>query len=192
MKRCLVPSLFLLVFVMGSARGNGFGLSNRPVEVRYYYTPSVVYYPIVPPVYCPTPTRPVMSTLPTVPLVPMQSAQPGFAAPRAAPPSSSAEPPLSETPRGPTKSMRVGESFYDVLPGPTGMSKVGDRCSVAFWNLTAGTIALRIDGKDLTLAAGKSATMEVPSTFAWQIVGREGGATSIPAGHPTAEVLIRR
>jgi len=122
-----------------------------------------------------------------------------YAFPVAAPASVVAEPPLADPARRttsdsspPSASPRSGGSFYSVLPGPAGMERSDDRCSVAFWNLTGRTLAVRIDGRDHVLGAGRSLTLDLPRTFAWQVSGREAEATRVAAGSPTAEVLIRR
>lgn len=206
MKRCLLALLLLLALEAAPAHAFGFGLFRRPTEVRYssYYVPSTVYYvpstayyvPVTPaPIIYPAPMLPPVPVVPSFPVVGPSVGSP-FAVPLAAPPSTTAEPPVSPPvrPMSGSTSLRVGESFYDVLPGPMRMD--GDtartRCSVAFWNLTAQTMTLRVDNRDVVLASGKSTTLELPLTFAWQVVGREAGATTIPSGRATAEVLIRR
>jgi hypothetical protein len=190
MKRWFLLALLLFALEAAPVRANGFGMIHRPVEVRSgYYVPSVVYYvPYVPaPVW--VPSAPV-TIVPTQPVV-----QP-FAAPLAAP-AATTEPPLtsrSSPSTGGSTSMRVGERFYQLLPGPVRMGREGesDRCSVAFWNLTGQTLNLHINGRDVSLAPNKSATLDLPQTFAWQIQGREAEATRIPSDRGTAEILIRR
>ncbi len=190
MKRWLLPALVLLALEGTPLRANGFGLVRRPVEVRSgYYVPSTFYVPIA--------SAPIALPISPIGVMPAQPVfLTPFAVPFSAPPSTTAEPPLSPRPgpSGTSTSLRVGESFYQLLPGPVRMEKEGDsdRCSVAFWNLTSQTLTLRINGRDVSLTPGKSATMELPPTFAWQIMGREGEATRIPGGRATAEVLIRR
>jgi hypothetical protein len=191
MIRWVLSAVLLTMFTSSPLWAGGFGF-YRPISVSSYYycAPPVAYYPISP--------APVIYSVPAVTVQPIQRVQPVIAAPvpcavpTAAPPSTSSEPPMSKPAVGTSTSMRVGESSYEVLAGPEGMSKVGGRCSVAFWNLTGRTVSLRIDGRDVTLAAGKTTTLDLPMTFAWQIDGREGQATRIPEGKPTAEILIRR
>ena len=52
------------------------------------------------------------------------------------------------------------------------MERSDDRCSIAFWNLTGGALSLRINGRDHVLSAGRSLTLDLPRTFAWQVSGR--------------------
>ena len=189
MKRLLLLALLLLALEVAPVQANGLGLFRRPTEVRYsYYTPAVVYYPVAPPpVYYPmVPAQPIGVAPPLVEQ---------WAVPIAAPPSTTAEPPRSSAPRaGEARSMRVGESFYQVLPGPLTMGKDGEKehCSIAFWNLTQKTLTLRINDRDTSIAPNRSVTLDLPQTFAWRIDGREAEATQIPKGHGSAEILIRR
>src|SRR5438067_1833462 len=110
--------LVLLALESAPAQANPFGLFRRPAETRSaYYVPAAVYYPRASaPIYYPMASAPIY--YPTVP-VQMMPAQPvvlsPFAVPIAAPPSITAEPPLSPVPRPGSTSMRVGESFYQVL-----------------------------------------------------------------------------
>lgn len=194
LRRLLLLALVLVLSPL-NAPANGFGLFRRPAapaEVRYssYYYPTTVYtpvyYPVIPSYFIPTPVA-----YPAVPL----------AIPRAAPPSVSGEPPLAgsrpavgtdASASGARTALRPGESFYTLLPGPAGMGRADDRCSVAFWNLSGRELTLRADGRDYPLAAGRSVTVDVPTSFAWHVTGREAEATRIPTGHASAEILIRR
>jgi hypothetical protein len=205
MKRCVLPAILLVVLAAGPAGANGFGLFRRSAEVRYgyyypsYYYPSYYYYPSAPVYYYPSVAAPVVPyhapvVQPAV-VTPVQYAVPTAAPPSLTPePVQTGEPPLFRPSSGRSTAMRVGESFYEVLPGPAGMSKTGEgeRCSVAFWNLTGQTLTLRVSGRDVSLAPSRSVTLDVTPTFAWQVVGREGEATTIPSGRATAEILIRR
>jgi hypothetical protein len=196
MKRWVLLALLLFSLETAPVRAHGFGLFRQPAEVRSaYYVPTVVYYvPVTPaPVWLPGPP---VTIVPSQPLV-IQS-QPVVSQPFATPsvaPAATTEPPLAsrKVSTGST-SMRVGEQFYQLLPGPVRMGKVGDTdlCSVAFWNLTNQTLALHVNGRDVSLAPNKSATLELPPTFAWQIQGREAEATRIPTDRGSAEILIRR
>ena len=87
--------------------------------------------------------------------------------------------------------MRPGESFYTLHPGPPGMDRTDDRCSVAFWNLSGRALTLKIEGREYSLSLGRSVTVELPRAFAWSVSGREVEASRVPAGHPSAEILIR-
>jgi hypothetical protein len=121
-----------------------------------------------------------------------------YATPTVAP-AATTEPPLAQprvgTSTSGSTSMRVGESFYQLLPGPVRMGREGessDRCSVAFWNLTGQTLSLHVNGRNVSLAPNKSTTLDLPMTFAWQIQGREAEAMRIPSDRGSAEILIRR
>jgi hypothetical protein len=185
-------SLAILVLILSATEvwANGFGFSRRTVEVRYpvYYSPPIVYVPMY---YSVAP--PVVFSAP-LPLV-------QYAVPQAAPPLGSLAPPVSvprprvstevASPSG-TTTHRPGDSAYSVLAGPAGMGRVDDRCSVAFWNLAGQTLTLRIDGREFSLPPGRSLTRDLPRNFAWHVGGRESEATHIPAGRPTAEILIHR
>ncbi len=186
MRRWLLLALFVFALEVAPLSANGFGMVRRPSEVRSaYYFPSVVYVPVAAPVVFPmVPAQPFILT--------------PYALPLAAPASTTVEPPLFQQPRprvseGST-SLRAGESSYQVLPGPMRMGRDGEseRCSVGFWNLTSKPLTLRINNRDWPLTPGKSVTLDLPPTFAWQIAGREAEATRIPSGRGTAEVLIRR
>lgn len=184
-------SLWLALLLLGlPVSAHGFGRSRGAVEVRpsYYYVPAYSYYvPVGPRVVYP---------LPPVFVAPPITVSP-YATPVVAPASVSAEPPLADSPRASvgesaSTSQRPAGSFYSVLLGPRGMERSDGRCSVAFWNLTGRTLSLRIDGRDHVLSAGRSLTLDLPRSFAWQVSGREPEATRIAGESTTAEVLIRR
>jgi hypothetical protein len=85
-------------------------------------------------------------------------------------------------------------SYYDayaVAPrGPT--SSVGDRCSVAFWNLTGHELTIKVDGQGHAISAGKSIPLEVGRQFVWKIEGREPQTERIATGESALEIVIRR
>jgi len=198
MRRSIWLALLFLTLATSTASAHGFGTSRRPVEARtsYYSVPSVVYYYSAAPRFVYS-APPVFAAPPIIFTPPVRFAP--YASPVAAPSSVTGEPPLADPGRrstgessSPSTSLRSGGSFYSVLPGPRGMERSDDRCSIAFWNLTGGTLSLRIDGRDHVLSAGRSVTLDLPRTFAWQVSGREPEATRIAAGSATAEVLIRR
>src|SRR5262245_28835997 len=138
MRPCILPAILLMALTIIPLQASGFGRFSRPTEVRsYYYTPGVVYYPIAPaPVVYPmprvsaVPLHPVIHPQPVIhtqPVVPIVAPSVPCAVPRAAPPSTSSEPPMSKPAVSGSTSMRVSEVTHDVLPGPAGMSKEGDR-----------------------------------------------------------------
>jgi len=168
--------LVALLFALGTgpACGHG-GLIRRPIaptEVRYYLPGPVVWMPVVQPMTLPVFAAPV--SRPAVVNVPL-------AVPSAAPPSEA-------------NALKLATSYYDLYSGATrpGVPLPDGRCSVAFWNLTGRPITLRASGQERVLPTGRSVTLELPREFAWNVVGREAEAARIPAGHTTAEILIRR
>jgi hypothetical protein len=197
MKHCTLLGILLLSLAAGPAWAHGFGLYHRPTEVRYsyYYYPSTVYYyPAAPVYYYVRPAPVVQPYYPAAPVMAPVVQQ--YAVPVAAPASTTLEPPIlpSRPSGGGATSMRVGESFYEVKPGPvtTGREGTDGRVSVGFWNLTSQPLTVRVEGRDLPLSPGRTVMVDLPATFAWRIVGREGEATTIPAGRTSAEILIRR
>jgi hypothetical protein len=68
----------------------------------------------------------------------------------------------------------------------------GDRCSVAFWNLSAQDLTLKVDGQKRILPRGKSLTLELDRKFVWQVEGREPEAERVPANETGLEIVIRR
>lgn len=216
MRRSSWLAFVVLLMVTATASARGF---RRATEVRpsNYYAPSYsFYYPVAPQVVysysVPTPVHvarpiyvePTVRYAPPVTYTPAVTFAPPvdftpitFATPAAAPAAEIEEPRLTPRPlpierAAPSTSLRPGESFYSVTPGPRGRDTGDQYCSVAFWNLTRGALSVRIDGRDHVIGAGRRLTLELPRSFAWHVNGREAEATRIAAGHSTAEVFIRR
>jgi hypothetical protein len=80
---------------------------------------------------------------------------------------------------------------YAVASGSTTKPAVG-RCSVAFWNLTDRDVTLKLGTQSLPLARGKSATLEMPHEFTWQVDGRESQTQKVAASETGLEIVVRR
>ena len=185
MRRSLLPAVLLLLLVAPPAPAHGW-LFRRPAEVRYYsyYAPAPVYWMPVRTVAYPVYVQPLIEVAP-----PPVVSVPALAVPVPAPPST-----LPEVPRMPpadTTARRADTSFFDLYTG-TGRGGAADRASVAFWNLTPGVLTLRVGGQERALPPGRSVRLDLPRLFAWEVAGRGAQTATIPAGHTTAELLIRR
>jgi hypothetical protein len=169
---------------------------SASANFRYWFgRPSVSAY------YYPAPAWPSVYMVPVQPVcVPMPAVSvPGvrlLAQPVAAPPSSDSEPPrarLQTTPE--EKKPRVRDSnYYDayaVATNATSKSTEG-RCSVSFWNVSDKALVLKVDGRRLSLARGRSVTLDLDRQFTWQIEGREEHAQTVAKTEHALDILIRR
>jgi hypothetical protein len=116
-----------------------------------------------------------------------------FAVPQAAPPSTTAEPPTAAPRVGETTTaLKPWTAFHELLPGPTATRASRDGCSVAFWNLTGRPVTLKVEGREQTLAVGRTLTLNLGRSFVWQVDGGASQTVRLPEGRATAEMLIRR
>lgn len=193
-----------------------FGGWFRP-RVSYYYAVPVVVTP-APVVPDPCAMPPLSAPILTPPAPPSSTVvpAPGWARPSPAPPSRPAPqpqveelrqappaalpappPPLPTPPAAgpvPSNSLSpmVTESRYPPSTGVRAVRRPTDRCSVAFWNLTARPLSLRIDGRGQVVPPGKSVTLELNRQFVWQVEGREPQVERIPVPEVALDVVIRR
>lgn len=193
MRRVLVLAV-LVLWLPTPARAH-FWLSRRPVETRYSYSYAPMYY--APSYYVPSPVYWVPAEPPvTVP----ESVVLPLAVPSPAPPSALPElPPLPSRPAPPimppadpatTTARRVGEPYFDLYASQR-KGKPSAGASVAFWNLTAGTLTLRVQGRDWDLPPRRSLKLDLPRNFSWSVVGRQAEQTRLAGNSTAAEILIR-
>ena len=173
-----------------------FWLFRRPVETPYASSYAPTYY--APPSYFPS----TVCWVPAEPAVVIpESVVLPLAVPSPAPPSALPElPPLPSRPAPPimppadpatTTARRVGEPYFDLYAGQRkGTPSAG--VSVAFWNLTAGTVTLRVQGRDWDLPPRRKVTLDLPRSFSWNVVGRQAEQTRLAGNQTEAEILLRR
>jgi hypothetical protein len=212
-------ALLSLAVLAPAAPANGLGLFRRhaPVETAYYYYPAVsVYYYYAPPVVWPSvpvvplevaPVEPLQPTFPTLPIQPMFPAQPVQPI-RGLPPVAPVEPaqpsvqpyippPMPMQPAEPVRVVSAKVSAFaptlrhDLYPTatverplPTG------RFALTVWNLSAGDLTVRIDGRDLPLPRGRSASLEVGRDFTWEADGTPH-SEKVPEGRPGVTLTLR-
>jgi hypothetical protein len=84
--------------------------------------------------------------------------------------------------------------FFDPYPvaSRSGTRPVGDRCLVAFWNLTDRDMTLKLAGQHWPLPRGKSLSLELGRKFTWQVDERPPQEGNVAAGDPGLEIVIRR
>jgi hypothetical protein len=68
----------------------------------------------------------------------------------------------------------------------------GDRHSVGFWNLSSQDLMVTVAGQRIVLPRGRSATVQVPRQFTWQVEGRPPLVEQVPAGESAMEIVIRQ
>jgi hypothetical protein len=222
LRRCLtmrcLTALCLLVAWPLAASANGFGLFHRPqpapatyyapvVPVQsYYYAPATLYpsFPLavetvpVIPYQAVVPSFPVGPTVPVAPVVPAIPQQPGVpqAPIEVAPPSNDPLIPSDQpmpTADGRSTSAKVATTVFDLYTnGDARPASTPARFVVRFWNLSADTIQLTIDGKTVSVPRGQSRTVETGSQFAWQVSGRAPEVSQVPAEARGVTVTIRR
>ena len=119
-----------------------------------------------------------------------------LAQPVSAPPSGDNEPPRAKLQVSTqNKKPQVRDSKeYDAYPVAHGdKTKATDgRCKVNFWNVSGKSLVLQVGGRRLSLASGRSVTLELDRQFAWQIEGRVEHSQSIPQAESELDILIRR
>jgi len=185
-----VPGFAVSLLLLSPAAAPANFWFGRPASVSFYYYPAPVYYVPAARVYyynpCPVYTVPVYPS-PTLPAPRVGT----FAIPTPAPPSR--EPPLANPPIDPKPG--VSESrFFDVysVASANGVKPAGERCSVAFWNLSKQDLVLKVGGQRQVLGRGKSMTLNLDRQFVWQVEGREPQAEQVPANESALEIVIRK
>ena len=153
----------LLGTAISTPAHHGMAYRSRTSAAYYYAVPvAVVAVPV--PAVC-------------VPL-PYENLLPLFAQPRPAPASAGTEPPLADpskeasprqppAPQPPDKRDAHSSSYFDsyaVAPGATAQPEIG-RCSVSFWNLAPRDLIVQVGGRRVTLAGGRSLTLELTRQF---------------------------
>jgi hypothetical protein len=137
-----------------------------PSRATYYMAMPATYY------YC-------WPVLPAATVLPVPDAYPKYAAPTAAPPSPTSEPPLgtgdSRLPKIITKSPEAAKN----------------RCRVGFWNLSGREVAVTIEGKGYSLPRNQVLTFDMDRQFTWQVAGKTPQIQRVPEGQAAFEVLIR-
>jgi hypothetical protein len=166
-----------------------FGLLVHPCPTKSYY----YAVPVIP--------TPLYVTPAPVVCVPVVMPRP-VAQPQAAPPSTEREPPLIEPTRpvpqssakpanGPQQHRSRYFDTYAVAPSATTRPN-SPRCSVSFWNLSSRDLVLKVGTQSLTLACGRSATLDLEREFTWKIDGREAESGRVAANESALEIIIRR
>jgi hypothetical protein len=212
MPRRLPLALLSLALLPSAAPANGFGWFRRPapVETRYYYYYSV---PVLPPYYVLPPVVPppieVQPPLipfqpPDLPVQPLRPLPPIPFQPLTAPiePALPSQEPFVPRPM-PQAEPRMSVSAkvssftpalrYDLYPTATldGALPSG-RFALTVWNLADRDVALRIDGRGLTLPRGRSTTVEVGRDFTWQADGSAERGEKVPDGQRGLTLTLRR
>jgi hypothetical protein len=84
--------------------------------------------------------------------------------------------------------------FYDPYPvaSRSPPKPAGERCSVAFWNLSDRDMMLKVAGQTRPLPRGKSVSMELGRKFSWQVDERQPQEESVAVNDPGLEIVIRR
>jgi hypothetical protein len=175
--------------------------------------PAPVFVYAAGPVAIPAPIfAPVPASFPVVqpaPFSPGPAAPPlaaPYAAPTAAPPSpapssppaspAQASPPLQKVQEERSSNAPTGEDahFYDPYPVATRdpMKPAGERCSVAFWNLSDRDMTLKVAGQVRPLPRGKSVSLQLGRKFTWQVDERRPQEETVAASDPGLEIVIRR
>jgi hypothetical protein len=67
-----------------------------------------------------------------------------------------------------------------------------DNRSVCFWNLTAGRLSIRVEGKPYVLDRGKQLTLDLPRQFRWQVDGRQAESVVFEDDRAALEIVIRQ
>jgi hypothetical protein len=205
-RRALVA--LALVACLTPAADACFWLRRQPVPVTSgYYFPAPVFWVPAPapaifttPLMTPAPPMPPATILSPTPAPPVIAAPiaPPTAPPLAAPPSMEPIDPRRESStsqRPVTSSARqVSGQYFSFYPGSArpGSTTSRDRCSVAFWNLTSSAFTIEVAGERRIILPGQSATLELPRSFTWRIVGRDFETTRLADGDTAGEILVRR
>ncbi|MBM3997009.1 MAG: hypothetical protein FJ303_23080 [Planctomycetes bacterium] len=179
-----------VVMVSLSAASTAHGFNGRFGFWRPFGGTS--YYYTMPAYYSCVPTGPAV--------MPVPDAKPAlrYANPVAAPPSSTAEPPLHNKGTGPMKP--VSDTRMPVivashaLPSTHVAEKPAiptERCKVGFWNLTGRDVTLTIEGKRIALTKDRAVNLDLTRQFRWQIDGRALIVERVADGLATHEIVIR-
>jgi hypothetical protein len=186
MRRCIgvVSVMILLGAALPAPAHFGFLFRPRPA-VAYYYPVPVAEICVQPAVIC---IPVIVSNPPTWP----------FAQPLPAPASTGKEPPLAE----PSKSaeaaslrspMQQSKYFDEYTVAPlAGKQSPTKQCSVSFWNLAPQELVLKVGEQSVTLARGRSVTLDLDRQFTWVIEGREAQSRRVAANDAGLEIVIRR
>jgi hypothetical protein len=171
-----------------------------PVEVPVVVPSAITYEPPPPSeVVCEPPavSVPPLAPVPAQPgtAIPAVPAVPGSAIPEAAPPSTPEMLPPSSTSRrvsafrAAPSSDRTSYSIYNNRS--SGRLTAADRASVTVWNLTGRTLVLSLNGRPLSIGAGRKLEVDTPRTFSWQVSGQSQEVTSVPEAQNGLTLAIR-
>jgi hypothetical protein len=197
-----------------AASANWFGLFRRPEPApAYYYAPvpvERVYYLSAPPLpiysypveMVPTyPVAPLVPTYPAGPVLPALPQRPAVGAPQQAPievappsndpliPSSRPMPPAD----GRSTSAKPVTTVFDLYTnGDARPASTPGRFVVRFWNLSAESVKITVEGQNLDVPRGQSRTVETSGEFLWQVAGRAAESSRVPADARGVTITIRR
>jgi hypothetical protein len=181
MTRIRLLSVAVLLTATAIPASANFGFLFRPRATTAYY-----FAVPVPVVYAPPPI-----------CVPVGNPPRLYAQPRPAP-ASGMEPPLADPGKaapGQSESKKTQTAkYFDAYAVATGSAspRVEGRCSVSFWNLSQQELTLKVGEKRLTLAAGRTLTLELDRQFNWQIEGRDAQTGQVADKDSALEIVIRR
>ncbi len=166
--------------------------ASAPVATPNRIVPQAVPTP-APPSAVPTLPSPGTASNPTGP-TPGGSPAPTVPFPGAVPVPSPGQSPPPSFP-GTTRPPQVNEShaYYDAYAMAREPSATpGERCTVAFWNLTDRDLPIAVDGQTRVVPRGRSVPVEAGRQFVWKIEGRDPQTEKVAAGETGLAIVIRR
>jgi hypothetical protein len=182
MLRIRFMSAAVLMMATAIPASANFGFLFRPRATTAYYIAVPVPVVYAPPAIC----------------VPVGNPPRLYAQPLPAPALSAKEPPLADQGKAApvqseSKKTQMAKYFdaYAVAPA-AGPPRLEGRCSVSFWNLSQQELNLKVGEKRMTLAAGRTLTLELDRQFNWQIEGRDAQTGQVADKDSALEIVIRR
>lgn len=141
-----------------------------------YYSPAtypVTYAPVAYPAVCGA-TMPVAHATTTP-----------YAAPQAAPPSQTAEPPAAAGKKPTITESRSRGGSYPAV------AKDSDALPVGFWNATGRDLKLTVNGQPHLLRRNQALNLRLDRSFTWQRAGDEPHQEQLPDSQMSHEVILR-
>jgi hypothetical protein len=178
--RFMSAAVLVMATAIPASANFGFFFRPRATTAYYFAVPVPVVY--APPVVC----------------LPVGNPPRLYAQPLPAPASSKKEPPLADPDKAApgqseSKKVQTAKYFdaYAVAPA-AGLPRPEGRCSVSFWNLSQQELNLKVGEKRMTLAAGRTLTLDLERRFNWQIEGRDAQTGQVADKDSALEIVIRR
>ena len=221
MRRLLALGALLACPLAASANGFGLFRRAEPApayyqvpvpveRVYYFYAPPPPVYPYAVEVMPTWSVAPLVTTYPAAPLVPAYPSgpalpalpqRPAVGAPQQAPievappsndpliPSSRPMPPAD----GRSTSAKPVATVFDLYTnGDARPASTPGRFVVRFWNLSAESLKITVEGQNLDVPRGQSRTVETGGEFLWQVAGRAAESSRVPADARGVTITIRR